>query len=113
MLPVFSAGGISAQSAVGKASASTSAITKSGGNSFHGSTYEFFRTPALDARNFFNGATVLSVNRLLNIEFLNGIDGGKHAEIIEVLIRDRDAVQEVHVMATALSRDRHGSASLA
>jgi hypothetical protein len=40
----------------GKASASISAITKSGGNGLHGSVYEFVRNSALDARNFFNGA---------------------------------------------------------
>ena len=30
--------------------------TKSGGNEFHGSTYEYFRNDAMDARNFFAGA---------------------------------------------------------
>lgn len=40
----------------GKAAAIISAATKSGGNTFHGSAFEFFRNSALDARNFFNGA---------------------------------------------------------
>jgi hypothetical protein len=31
-----------------------SMVTKSGGNRFHGSLYEFFRNDALDARNFFD-----------------------------------------------------------
>ena len=33
------------------------AITRSGGNEFHASLYEFLRNSALDARNFFDGAT--------------------------------------------------------
>ncbi len=41
----------------GKASAAISAATKSGGNTVHGSAFEFFRNSALDARNYFNGAT--------------------------------------------------------
>lgn len=34
------------------------AITRSGENQLHGSVYEFLRNSALDARNFFDGATV-------------------------------------------------------
>ena len=33
------------------------AITRSGGNEFHAALYEFLRNSALDARNFFDGAT--------------------------------------------------------
>src|ERR1700684_4107836 len=34
------------------------AVTRAGTNRFHGSLYEFLRNSALDARNFFDGASV-------------------------------------------------------
>ncbi len=37
--------------------ATTSVVTRSGGNAFHGSLYEFFRNDAMDARNFFAATT--------------------------------------------------------
>ena len=42
-----------------------SLITKSGGNSFHGSLFEYFRNDALDARNEFDGVkpSVLRLNQ--------------------------------------------------
>jgi hypothetical protein len=42
-----------------------SIVTKSGGNQFHGSLFEYFRNDALDARNFFDGANpfILRLNQ--------------------------------------------------
>ena len=39
------------------------AITKSGTNEFHGDGYEFLRNSALDARNYFDGATIPAFRR--------------------------------------------------
>src|SRR5437660_2380942 len=40
-------------------------VTKSGGNAFHGSLFEYFRNDALDARNYFDAASpsVLRLNQ--------------------------------------------------
>src|SRR6202521_208866 len=40
-----------------------SAVTKSGTNNIHGSAYEYVRNSALDARNFFDPATIPPLNR--------------------------------------------------
>ena len=42
----------------GKASATVSAVTKSGGNAFHGDLYEFVRNDVFDARNAFDTAQI-------------------------------------------------------
>jgi hypothetical protein len=42
----------------GKASATISAVTKSGGNAVHGDLYEFLRNDVFDARNFFDPARI-------------------------------------------------------
>lgn len=41
----------------GTSGATTSVVTKSGGNAFHGDFYEFFRNNVFDARNFFAANT--------------------------------------------------------
>jgi hypothetical protein len=41
----------------GKASATVSAVTKSGGNALHGALYEYVRNDVFDARNFFDPNT--------------------------------------------------------
>ena len=38
----------------GTAGATTSVVTRSGGNQYHGALYEFFRNDAFDARNYFS-----------------------------------------------------------
>jgi hypothetical protein len=40
----------------GTSGASTTVVTRSGGNAFHGTVYEFLRNDVLDARNFFSAA---------------------------------------------------------
>ncbi len=47
-------------------------VTKSGGNAFHGSLFEYLRRDALDARNFFDGAT----KSKLSLDQFGGSIGG-------------------------------------
>ncbi len=47
-------------------------VTKSGGNEFHGSAFEYLRRDALDARNFFDGAT----KSKLSLDQFGGSIGG-------------------------------------
>ena len=49
-----------------------SVVTKSGGNEFHGSAFEYLRRDALDARNFFDGAT----KSKLSLDQFGGSIGG-------------------------------------
>jgi len=49
-----------------------SVVTKSGGNQFHGSAFEYLRRDALDARNFFDGAQ----KSALSLDQFGGSIGG-------------------------------------
>jgi hypothetical protein len=54
-----------------------SVVTKSGGNDFHGGLFEYFRNDALDARNFFDGLTPLSLPKApLRLNQFGGSVGG-------------------------------------
>ena len=55
-----------------------SIITKSGGNAYHGGIFEYFRNDALDARNFFDGASP----SMLRLNQFGGSVGGP-------LVRDK------------------------
>lgn len=53
-----------------------SVITKSGGNQFHGSLFEYFRRDSLDARNFFANATPGVGKSPLKLDQFGGSIGG-------------------------------------
>src|SRR5438132_1631863 len=52
------------------------------------------------------------VNRLLDFEFLQGIDRRRNDKIVEVLVRDRNAIQRVKIVSRTLTRDDHLPARL-
>src|SRR5262245_35832473 len=47
-----------------------------------------------------------SVHRLLYLEFLNRFYGWGDDKIVEVLIRDRDSIEPIHIVSAALSGHR-------
>jgi hypothetical protein len=51
-------------------------VTKSGGNQFHGSLFEYFRNEALDARNFFDNASAGIPKSILRLHQFGGSIGG-------------------------------------
>ena len=53
-----------------------SVVTKSGGNQFHGSVFEYLRRDALDARNFFENATPGIDKSPLSLDQFGGSIGG-------------------------------------
>ncbi len=53
-----------------------SVVTKSGGNSFHGSVFEYFRRDGLDARNFFENASPGIDKGKLALDQFGGSIGG-------------------------------------
>ena len=66
----------------GTGGATTSVVTRSGGNQYHGSLYEFLRNDAFDARNFFSS----EVEPLKQHQF-GGTSGGAIARDRTVLLR--------------------------
>lgn len=53
-----------------------SVVTKSGGNQFHGSLFEYMRRDGLDARNFFENATPGVAKSTLKLDQFGGSIGG-------------------------------------
>jgi Carboxypeptidase regulatory-like domain len=51
-------------------------VTKSGGNRFHGSAFEYFRRDSLDAANFFDNATSGATKSKLSLDQFGGSIGG-------------------------------------
>jgi hypothetical protein len=51
-------------------------VTKSGGNQFHGSLFEYFRNEALDARNFFDNISPGIPKSILRLNQFGGSVGG-------------------------------------
>ncbi len=51
-------------------------VTKSGGNQFHGSLFEYFRNEALDARNFFDNTSAGIPKSILRLNQFGGSFGG-------------------------------------
>jgi hypothetical protein len=51
-------------------------VTKSGGNEFHGSLFEYFRNKALDSRNFFDNTTPGIPKSILRLNQFGGSLGG-------------------------------------
>ncbi len=53
-----------------------SVVTKSGGNSFHGSAFEYLRRTALDSRNFFDNTSAGIAKSALTLDQFGGSVGG-------------------------------------
>ena len=52
------------------------------------------------------------IQRLLYFELLNGIDGWTDHQVVEVFIRNLHSIQEINVMATALTKHRRQCSGL-
>jgi hypothetical protein len=85
------------------------AVTRAGTNSFHGSAYEFLRNSALDARNFFDRATLPQFKR----NQFGGSVGGpvRHDKTFFFVdyegLRQGLGVTDVDTVPTALARAGH------
>ena len=72
------------------------AITKSGTNSFHGDAYEFLRNSALDARNYFDLATIPPFRR----NQFGGSLGGRIWKDHTFFFADYEGLRESQVIST-------------
>lgn len=83
-----------------------SIITKSGGNNFHGSLFEYFRNDKLDARNFFDGTRP----SILRLNQFGGSVGGADCQRQGLLLRRlRSAKAEDAFTVYRINAERPGA----
>jgi hypothetical protein len=90
-----------------------SVVTKSGGNTFHGGAFEYFRNDALDARNFFDGLAALSLAKNpLRLNQYGGSFGGPIQKdklfffVSQESLRQRAGVNLIGSVPSLVARNR-------